>query len=102
MAKGATVFASVRYLGAIHFRAEAFTQNEQAAEQLTTQANTFLGIFQSAEVSASGHTPDPDIKSALESLKVEQHKDRAVLTAKLPVALIRKMVAEAPAQIGPK
>jgi hypothetical protein len=100
-AKGATVVASVRYLGAIHFRAEAFTQDEHAAEQLTSQVNTFLAIFQSAEVSAAGHTPDPDIKSALDSLQVEQHKDRAVLTAKLPVALIRKIVAEAPAEVGP-
>jgi len=101
LTKDTTVVASARYLGAIHFRAEAFTQSEQTAEQLTTQLNTFLAIFQSAEVSAAGHTQDSDIKSALDSLKVEQHKDRAVLTAKLPVALIRRIVAEAPAEVGP-
>ena len=101
----ATAVASVRYVplvGEVHFRAEAFTQNEQAAEQLTLQMNTYLAIFHAAEVSVSGQTPDPDIKKALDSLKVEQHKDRTVLTATLPAGLLRKMVAEAPAQLAPK
>lgn len=98
--QGATVVASVRYLRAVHFRAEAFTPNEQSAEQLTTQANAFLAIFQSAEIAVAGQTPDPDIKKAIESLKVEQKKDRAVLTAILPEALLRKIVAEAPKEVG--
>jgi hypothetical protein len=101
----ATAVASVRYVplvGEVHFRAEAFTQDEQAAEQLTSQVNTYLAIFHSAEVSVSGQTPDPDIKKALDSLKVSQEKDRTVLTATLPAGLLRKMVAEAPGQFSPK
>lgn len=98
----ATLVASVRYLGAVHFRAEAFTSNEQAAEQLTNQASTFLAIFQAAEISAGGQTPDPDIKKALASLKIEQKNDRTVLTATMPAELIRKMVAQAPKEVGPK
>lgn len=97
----ATVVASVRYLRAVHFRAEAFTGDEQAAEQLTAQASTFLTVFHSAEVSVAGETPDPDIKKALDSLKIEQKSDRAVLTATLPTELLRKIVAEAPQEVGP-
>ncbi|MCU1270600.1 MAG: hypothetical protein JWN74_1894 [Acidobacteriaceae bacterium] len=97
----ATVVASVRYLRAVHFRAEAFTPDEQTAQQLTTQVNTFLSIFQSAEIAAAGQTPDPDVKKALDSLKVEQKSDRTVLTAVLPTELLRKIVAEAPKQVGP-
>jgi hypothetical protein len=97
----ATVVASVRYLRAVHFRAEAFTPDEQTAQQLTTQVNTFLSIFQSAEIAAAGQTPDPDVKKALDSLKVEQKSDRTVLTAVLPTELLRKIVAEAPKQLGP-
>lgn len=97
----ATVVASVRYLRAVHFRAEAFTRDEQEAQQLTTQVNTFLSIFHSAEISAAGQTPDPDVKAALDSLKVEQKSDRTVLTAILPTELLRKIVAEAPKQVGP-
>lgn len=97
----ATVVASVRYLRAVHFRAEAFTPDEQTAQQLTTQVNTFLSIFQSAEIAVAGQTPDPDVKKALESLRVEQTSDRTVLTAVLPTELLRKIVAEAPKQVGP-
>jgi hypothetical protein len=97
----ATVVASVRYLRAVHFRAEAFTKDEHEAEQLTTQVNTFLSIFHSAEISVAGQTPDPDVKKALDSLKVEQKSDRTILTAILPTELLRKIVAEAPKQVGP-
>lgn len=96
-----TVVASVRYLGAIHFRAEAFTRDESGAEQLAAQATTFLNLFRSAEVSVAGHTPDPDFKRAMDSIKIEQKKDRAVLTAVLPSELIRKIISEAPAELSP-
>jgi hypothetical protein len=99
--QNATVVASVRYLRAVHFRAEAFTADEQTAEQLATQVNTFLSVFHSAEISVAGPTPDPDVKKALDSLKVERRGDRAVLTAVLPTELLRKLVAEAPKQVGP-
>jgi hypothetical protein len=97
----ATVVASVRYLRAVHFRAEAFTRDEVQAQQLTAQVNTFLSIFHSAEISVAGQTPDPDVKKALDSLKVEQKSDRTILTALLPTELLRKIVAEAPKEVGP-
>lgn len=97
----ATVVASVRYLRAVHFRAEAFTHDELAAQQLTDQVRTFLSIFQSAEVSVGGQTPDPDVKKALDSLKIERKNDRSVLTAVLPTELLRKILAEAPKEVGP-
>src|SRR5579864_1185772 len=100
-ASAATMVTSVRYLGAVHFRAEAFTKDEQDAEQLASQANTFLRIFQSAEVSVGGQTPDPDFKRAMDSIKIEHKKDRAVLNAVLPSELIRKIVSEAPAELSP-
>jgi hypothetical protein len=97
----ATMVTSVRYLGAVHFRAEAFTKDEQSAEQLAAQANTFLKIFQSAEVSVGSSNSDPDFKRAMDSIKIDHRKDRAVLTAILPSELIRKLVSEAPAQLSP-
>ena len=98
----ATVVASVRYLGAVHFRAEAFTASDEAAEQFALQAETFLQVFHSAEVSVGGQTPDPDFKHALDSVKVEQKKTRAALTAVISTDLIRKLLAEAPTQLSPK
>jgi hypothetical protein len=100
----ATLVASVRYrpLLGVHFQAEAFTRNEESAEQLTQQVNAFLQVFRSAEISVGGQASDPDMKKTIESLKVEQKNDRAVLTATVPPELIRKLMAAAPAEIGPK
>jgi hypothetical protein len=95
-----TVVVSVRYLGAVHFRAEAFAPDESSAERLASDLTTFIRVFQTAEISASGSTPDPDIKKALESLKVEQRRDRAIVTATIPSGLLNKLVSEAPREIG--
>jgi len=97
----ATIVASVQYLGDVHFRAEAFTKDDASAQQLSLQANTFLKIFESAEVSVSGQGPDPDFDKAMKSIKVDQTKERVVLTAKVPSELIRKLVAEAPLGLSP-
>lgn len=95
-----TVVASVRYLGAVHFRAEAFAEDEPSAERLASDLTTFIRVFQTAEISVSGSTPDPDIKRAMESVKVEQKRDRAIVSATIPSALLNKIVAEAPREIG--
>ena len=97
----ATIVASVQYLGEVHFRAEAFTQTDTAAQQLSLQANTFLKIFESAEISVSGQQPDADFDKAMKSIQIEQKKERVVLTAKVPSDLVRKLVSEAPLGLGP-
>ncbi|MGH9512546.1 MAG: hypothetical protein ACRD2U_10475 [Terriglobales bacterium] len=98
--KPAVLVGSMRYLRLVHLRVEAFTGSEDAAQQVTEKVKTFLNIFTSAEISAPGGS-DPDVKQLFNSLKVDQHKDRAVLTASVPVNFIRKLVAEAPNQVGP-
>jgi hypothetical protein len=96
----ATIVASVQYLGDVHFRAEAFTKDDTAAQQLSLQANTFLKIFESAEISVSGQA-DADFNKAMKSIQVEQKKERVLLTAKVPSELVRKLVAEAPLGLTP-
>lgn len=100
--KPAVVVASVRALGGVHVRAEAFTDSDQDAQHVTEQLRTFLAIFHSAEASTSAKEPDPDLKQFFDSLKVEQNGDRAVLTATASVALIRKMTAGEPAATSAK
>jgi len=94
--KQSVVVASARYLGALHFRAEAFTRSDDDARVTVEQATTFLNIFHGAESSASARGFDPDIKTLFDSLKIEQHGDRAVLTASLPPAFIHKLFTEGP------
>jgi hypothetical protein len=96
-----TVVASVQYLGAVHLRVEAFAKSEAAAQQLTSQADTFFKIFESAEVSVSGQAPDKDFQRAINSIKVAQNKSRVILTASLPSELVRKLVSSAPMAVTP-
>ena len=99
--KPAVVVGSARYLGSVHLKAEAFTGSEDSAQQVTEKVKAFLNIFASAETSVSGGGSDPDVKELFSSLKVEQHEDRSVLTAKVPTNFIRKLVAEAPNEMEP-
>jgi hypothetical protein len=95
----AVVVVSARFLTALHFRAEAFTNSAEDATRVSEQANTFLNILHAAENSAAGGA-DPDVKQFFDSLKVEQHAERAVLTATLPPGFIKKVLTEPPAVIG--
>jgi hypothetical protein len=100
--RAATVVASVRYLGAVHFRAQAFTGSDDEANQLSGRINTYLSLFRAAESTVSTPGPDPDIKAFFDSLKIQPEKDRALLTATVPLGLIRKALAEAPTSVGPE
>jgi hypothetical protein len=100
--KPATVVASVRYLGAVHFKAQAFTGSEEEANQLAGRIDTYLNVFRTAESTVSTPGPDPDIKAFFDSLKIQQQKNRAWLTATVPLGLIRKALAEAPASVTPE
>ena len=95
----AVVVASIRYLGSLHFRAEAFSESQQAAKQLADKVSTFLTLFHSAEISVGGQGPDPDVKQFFNSLTVGQHDDRAVLSATIPVGFLRKAIAESPNEL---
>ena len=91
----AAVVASARYyVSNVHLKAEAYTQSADEAKRVTEQLSTFLSLFHSAETTVAGQGPDPDVKQFFDSLKVEQHNDRAVLTAVMPPGFIRKAVAE--------
>ncbi len=99
--KPATVVASARYLGRIHFRAEAFTGSTDDAQRLTEQVGTFLQLFHTAEGTVALPGSDPDVRAFFDGLKVQQHDDRTVLTAAIPPGFLRKAVASPPAEVHP-
>jgi hypothetical protein len=99
--KPAIVVASARYLGRVHFRAEAFTGSKDDAQRLTEQLGTFLQLFHTAEGTVSMPGSDPDVKAFFDGLKVQQHEDRTVLTAAIPPGFLRKAVASPPLEARP-
>lgn len=100
--KPATVVTSVRYLGAVHFRAQVFTGSEEEANQLVGRIDSYLNIFRTAEITVSTPGPDADIKAFFDSVKTQQQKTHALLTATVPLGLIRKALAEAPSSVTPE
>ena len=94
---GSVLVASVRFLRALHVRAEAFFQSDSQASQLTDRMGTLLTLFHGMQpaLSSSGGT-DQDVKRFFDSLKVAQQDDRVVLSAVVPVDFIRKIFAEPP------
>ncbi|MGA8491802.1 MAG: hypothetical protein WB711_15355 [Terriglobales bacterium] len=100
--KPAIVVASIRYLGAVHFKAQAIAASSEDASQLAGRTEGFLNLFHTAESTVSTPGLDPDIKALFDSLKIQADKNRAVLTAIVPLGLIRKALAEGPTSAPPE
>jgi hypothetical protein len=81
------------YSPTLHLRAEAFSTEEEA-QNLTDQVSAFLNLFHAAENSVATRETDPDLKAFFDSLRIERHGNRAVLTAAIPPGFLRKVVGE--------
>ncbi len=95
------IVGSVRYLGNVHVKAEAITTGEDEARRIVEQANAFLSIFQGLQASSQTQGPDKDVKAFFDSLKVEQEKNSAVLTATVPEGFLKKILQEPPVGEAP-
>jgi hypothetical protein len=103
---GSTIVASARYLGALHLRIEAMTQNDDNARELFGTLTTFIALIKTADLSTTQGGADADVKAFFDSLKLEAHGNRVALTASIPQGFIRKALmpasgappAQAPAQ----
>jgi hypothetical protein len=99
-----TFVASLRYLGALHLRIEQITPNEADAAKATETLATLLTLLKSVQHMQSQLQPQVPADAAMQTLtqsaKIERHKDRAVLTATIPIELI-KQLASAPAANQP-
>jgi hypothetical protein len=100
--KGSVVIASARPLTDVHLRAQVITQSDAEARGFAGRLNAFLALFSTIDISMDGGGPDPDVKKAFESLKVEQDKNEAIVTANVPFAFFRKIVSDSPVEIAPQ
>jgi hypothetical protein len=90
-----TFVASLRLgVGSIHLRVEQIAPTDADAARSTEALGTLVQLLQAIQpnVAAEVDKPDADaMRDFASSLKIEQHKERAVLTATLPLQLLRKM-----------
>jgi hypothetical protein len=90
-----TFVASLRAgLGVLHLRVEQIAPTETDAARSTEALGGLVQLIQAIQPKIAKESDKPDAQ-ALEqfttSLKIEQHKDRAVLTATLPLDLVKKL-----------
>ncbi len=93
---GSTVVASVRYTGAVHLKLEAFTPAAEEAKNIGSNLETLVAVIKGAQTGPGAS--DEDVKSFFESIKVEEKKDRVVLTATLPQGFLKKILTEPPTE----
>ena len=91
-----TFVASLSYgFGALHLRIEQIAPTEADAARSTEALDALLRIFQAIQpkIEAQSETSDAEaLREFAASIQIEQHKDRAVLTANLPMQLLKKLV----------
>jgi hypothetical protein len=95
-----TFVASLRYLGTLHLRIEQIAPSEADASRATATLSSLLGLVRSVERTEAQMHPqaatDAEFQQLTDSAKIEQHKDRAVLTANIPLDLIKRLTTPLP------
>lgn len=91
----ATFVASLRpSVTSIHLRVEEFAPTDADAERSAKILNSLIQILQviPPKLAAEAEKTDADaMRGFIGSLKVEQHKDRAVVTASVPLELVKRI-----------
>ena len=88
---GATLIASLRWTGALHLRLEEIATSEMAAGASSEAFKGFIAMARAAENYLPDTMTDADVRSLLDSTQIQQHKERAVVTATVPTALLKRM-----------
>jgi hypothetical protein len=86
-----TFVASLQYRGAIRLRVEEFAPTDADAARSVETLSALLGVLKTLQRVKENTPADTPMMQAINSLKVEQHKDRAVITANVPIELLRQL-----------
>jgi hypothetical protein len=97
LAADTTFVASARYgIGAVHLRVEQIAPTDADAARSADALDSLIHLVSAMQPQADGGTPEEKAFGGLtSSMKVEQHKDRAVFTASLPIELIKSLTTTA-------
>jgi hypothetical protein len=89
-----TFVASLRYgLDVLHLRVEEIAPTEADATQSTDSLNALLQLMRAFQPKIEAQSDAPDavaVRKFSQSIRIEQHKERAVLTASVPLELLKR------------
>ncbi len=83
--------ASLRWAGALRLKVEEIAPNGTAAMLSADSVGGLLNLAKTAENALPNAVTDPNTKALLDSVEIEHHNERAVLTATIPVGLLQKL-----------
>ncbi len=87
----AMFIGSLRWTGALRLRIEEIAPNGPAATVSADSIEALLSVAKTAESVLPNAVTNPDTKTLLDSVEIEHHNDRAVLTATIPLGLLQKL-----------
>jgi hypothetical protein len=100
MPEDTTFVASLRFLGALHLRIEQIAPTDADAARAAETLTTLLVVLKSVERTQMQMHPntesDASFLELMNSAKIEQHRDRAVMTANIPLDLVKRLTTPSP------
>jgi hypothetical protein len=94
-----TLVASLRFTTALHLRIDEIAASPEDAARSAESLNKLLKLARNIQIAAQPqpHTDkDQALRQLMDSIAIEQHKDRATLTAALPVDGLKALTAGSP------
>jgi hypothetical protein len=93
-----TFIASLRWVGALRLKVEEIAPNGTAAMLSADSLGGLLNIVKTAENALPNGLTDPGAKAFLNSVEIEHHNDRAIVTATVPISLLQKLATSPSSQ----
>ncbi len=87
--------ASLRYTGSLRLRVEQIAPTDADAARAAEVLTTLVGLVRSVEQAQPREADDAAAAKALDSLRVEQRRNRAVVTGTVPVEVVRRLFSTA-------
>lgn len=88
-----TFVASLSWAGKTRLRVEEIAPDDTAAKASVDSIGTLLNFARGAEDGAAPGAADADTRALLDSAKIEQRQNRAILTATIPTDLLQRLVS---------
>lgn len=85
---------SLRYAGTLELKVQALSSSEDDARKIADMLGTFLSVFRAAQTTIGTQAKDRDVNEVFDSLQVTQEGTHTVLTATVPLRVIRKLMPE--------
>ena len=83
--------ASLRYTTGLGLRIEQIAGSDAEAARSAQKLATLLNLFRKMQQFQSLGANEEELARFLNSLEIKQHNDRAILTARIPVSLLRTL-----------